>query len=75
MIINCPYCNQQIYIEKINCGIFRHAYRKDTHKQVGPHCKKKYIDKLIKNNNIIGCGNPFKIDKITKKVDKCGWNT
>mgnify|MGYP003148468160 CR=1 FL=1 len=72
-LINCPTCNKKILIEKINCGIFRHAIKKSTYKQVGPHAKEKYINSLIKNNNIIGCGQPFKINKKNFQVEKCGW--
>lgn len=29
-IFVCPNCNEQVIIEKINCGIFRHAIMKKT---------------------------------------------
>jgi hypothetical protein len=59
-IINCPHCNNQIFIEKINCKIFIHGYKKSTMKQVGPHGKLKYINKLKSKNNLLGCGGKFK---------------
>jgi hypothetical protein len=73
MIVNCPHCNQMIFIVKIKCGIFRCGIKKSNNKQIGSHCKKKYVDRLLSKNAIYGCGNPFKIDKKSKEVSKCGW--
>jgi len=73
MIINCPHCDQMILVEKIKCGIFRCGIYKKTGRQVGSHSKEKYIKKLLKNNKIYGCGNPFKYNKKTKIIEKCDW--
>ena len=62
--INCPHCNDIIIIEKLNCRIFRHGIYKDSNKQINPHASKNVCEQLIKNNEIYGCGKPFKIDII-----------
>ena len=61
--IVCPKCNEILYISEINCSIFRHAFFKDTMKQLNPHSSKEECDNCIKNNKIIGCGTPFKVVK------------
>ena len=73
-VFNCPNCNQEMFIEKLNCGIFRHAYKKSTMKQTGPHCKLAYIERLRKANNLIGCGAAFKIDKKTLEISICSYD-
>lgn len=63
-IINCPYCNASIIIEKLNCRIFRHGYYTKNNKQIGPHLLEKTVDVLIKNKKIYPlCGKQFKINK------------
>ena len=61
IIIKCPNCNEMVIIEKIKCGIFRHAVIKKTGKQMNPHCKKEKCEKLIQEGAIYGCGKPFQI--------------
>lgn len=61
MIITCPHCNENVIIEKINCGIFIHGVMKKTGKQVPPHLSKAKCRKLINNNSIYGCGKQFRI--------------
>ena len=68
MIIVCPHCNENVIIEKINCGIFIHGTIKSTGKQVPPHLSKKKCKLLIRNNSIYGCGNKFQI--IENKIIK-----
>ena len=48
MIIICPHCNENIIIEKINCGIFRHGVYIKTGKQINPHLAQIECEKLIK---------------------------
>ncbi|NDB60961.1 hypothetical protein EB001_21325 [bacterium] len=66
-IFVCPHCNEPVMIQKINCGIFRHAVLKSTGKQISPHTGEKKCEKLIKDKAIYGCGKPF---RIIKKADK-----
>jgi hypothetical protein len=61
MTVNCPKCDGTVVITRMNCKIFRHAIYKNTGKQVGPHSKNKYIQKLIDNGKIYGCGCQFRI--------------
>jgi hypothetical protein len=60
-------------IEKIKCGIFRHGYKRTTMKQIDPHAKESYINKLKEKGLLIGCGKPFKINKNTLEIKKCGY--
>ena len=55
----CPHCGIAIFIEQVNCGIFRCGIYKDTMEQVAPHLPKEECDKLI--DRIYGCGKPFQI--------------
>lgn len=74
-IFECPHCNSYIYIEKINCGIFRHGVFIKNNKQIDPHSSKKICDSYINDNLIYGCGKPFQIIKIRDKykIIKCGY--
>ena len=60
-IVNCPHCDQLIFVESINCAIFRCAILKDTMQQLNPHAPKEICDALIEQGRIYGCGKPFKI--------------
>jgi hypothetical protein len=62
-ILICPHCEEPVLIEKINCGIFRHAILKRTGKQVPPHLNEKKCEELIRNELIYGCCKPFQIIK------------
>jgi len=62
-IINCPHCQDQVLIEKINCGIFRHGVIKSTGKRVPPHASKERCNTLKAQDLIYGCGKPFQIKK------------
>ena len=59
MFINCPHCNQYIYIESINCGIFRCGIYKYSFEQINPHSSKEICDNLKEHDLIYGCGKPF----------------
>jgi len=63
-IIKCPNCNENIIIEQINCGIFRHGIHKNNLQQMDPHLNRENCELLIKNNEIYGCGKPFLIKKV-----------
>jgi hypothetical protein len=59
MEIECPHCQQKIWIEEINCGIFRCGVLKNG-KQIPPHASKEECNNYIKKG-IYGCGKPFQI--------------
>jgi hypothetical protein len=63
IIIECPYCKNQIQIYKneINCAIFRHGTFKYTGLEINPHSSKEECDNYLKNDLIYGCGKPFRI--------------
>ena len=63
-IIKCPHCNDYIFIEELNCKIFRHGVLINNGKQIDPHSSKEECDFFISNKLIYGCGKPFKIEKI-----------
>ena len=63
LIVSCPHCSKPILIEKLNCCIFRHGILIKTGKQIDPHASKEECDNLYNNNEIWGCGKPFKIIK------------
>jgi len=62
--IQCPSCNEYIYIEQLNCNIFRHGVLKKNGEQIDPHSSKEICDNLFNNNEIYGCGKPFIIKMI-----------
>lgn len=49
MEIDCPHCHQKIWIEELNCGIFRCGIMKETGDQIPPHSSfeecKAYVKK------------------------------
>lgn len=61
MIITCPHCAEFIWIDEINCGIFRHGILKSNLIQIDPHSSKELCEYYIKHDKIIGCGKPFQI--------------
>ena len=63
MIIECPHCKEIIWIEQINCGIFRHGAFIDTGKQIDPHANKSTCEMYIKDKKIYGCGKPYQLIK------------
>ena len=67
-IISCPHCNTDVIIEKINCGIFRHGVVKSTGRNISPHAKKPYCDKMFAQGLIYGCGKPFQVKQNNGKI-------
>lgn len=61
-IVTCPHCEDDILIEQIKCGIFRHGIRKVDGKQMDPHAPKDVCDRLAKSGDIYGCGKPFRVE-------------
>jgi hypothetical protein len=63
IFVSCPHCEELILIYKneINCAIFRHGVKKSNLKQINPHLPKDVCDILARNNQIYGCGKPFKL--------------
>lgn len=61
LIVSCPHCNNLVWIEQINCSIFRHAVMCTTFEQINPHSSKSTCDNLFNSGSIYGCGKPFRI--------------
>lgn len=76
LILECPHCKSfiQIYLNEINCAIFRHGVYKSNMKQIPPHTCKTDCDTLISNNLIYGCSKPFKIVKTTENNNDVNLN-
>lgn len=60
-VVECPHCHLLVWIEEVNCAIFRHGVFRDTHVQVPPHAPKAECDDLVARNLIVGCGKPFRV--------------
>ena len=76
IIIQCPHCDLYIYIEKLNCHIFRHGTFISNGEQIPPHSSENDCN-IFKNNKLIwGCSKPFKITKLennTYLAEKCDY--
>ena len=76
-ILKCPHCNDYvlIYKKEFNCKIFRHAYYRDSYKQIDPHMKKEDCDILLVQGLIYGCGKPFKLIELNNEyiLEKCDY--
>lgn len=59
--ITCPHCDDIVYITKVKCALFLHAYNSETGKALNPHSKWYYIDKIKRQGNMLGCGGRFKL--------------
>lgn len=62
MIITCPHCRDPVWIDQLNCRIFRHGVFKHNYEQIPPHSPKTDCDRFVELNLIYGCGKPFCID-------------
>ena len=72
MIVQCPHCEQFIFVEELNCRIFRHGVYKETNLQINPHLAKERCDELVALSLIYGCGKPFRVDADNVAVE-CGY--
>ena len=59
--VYCPHCGDKMYIEQIKCGIFRHGYIISLGKQLSPHAKQHICEMHLANNDLLGCGKPFRV--------------
>lgn len=60
-VVQCPHCNDPVWIEQINCGIFRHGIFRHNHEQIPPHAPESECNRLIREEQIYGCGKPFQV--------------
>jgi len=64
LIIECPHCKDLIWIEQLNCRIFRHASFKSGDKrgeQIPPHSTQLECETWVKEDRVYGCAKPFQI--------------
>lgn len=72
MFVVCPHCQGGIFIEEINCRIFRHAVYKETNEPICPHAPQEECVRLVESGKVYGCGKPFRLDEKDKPVE-CGY--
>jgi hypothetical protein len=58
-MLSCPHCKISIWIESVNCGIFRCGVYKHTHQQIDPHLSQAECERVKEEDLIYGCGHPF----------------
>jgi len=72
--ISCPHCQTTIEIldDQINCQIFRCGVYKTPHlSPINPHSSEIECRRLIDDNLIWGCGQPFRFDG--QNVNQCDY--
>lgn len=69
--IKCPNCLEDIIIYKneVNCGVFRHGVYKNNLQPIPPHSNKQDCESMLKNEEIYGCGKPFRVVKNNEELD------
>ena len=72
-VFSCPHClgTVVVHVNEVNCQIFRHAVMKATGEQVNPHAPKAFLDQLVAQDLIHGCGMPFRIIDNNTHVVAC----
>jgi hypothetical protein len=60
MLVQCPHCKDFVFIEELNCRIFRHACYKNG-EPIPPHASKEECESLLEKNLVYGCAKPFQI--------------
>jgi hypothetical protein len=59
-LIKCPNCQIDIFVESINCGIYRCGVFRNNGEPIHPHESKIICEYYVNNKLIYGCGSPFK---------------
>lgn len=77
---NCPNCDGLIEVKnnELNCRIFRHGvYVKGPLGLIGqpmnPHETKEKCEKMVDEQEILGCGKPFKMNENLSIVQTCDY--
>jgi hypothetical protein len=76
IVVQCPYCGDFIFIDQLNCQIFRHGVFISNGEQINPHASKEVCDSFIQRKLIHGCSKPFKLVKMndgTFVAEKCNY--
>jgi hypothetical protein len=61
IITECPHCKIGVFVEALNCRIFRCGIYKHNKQQINPHASKAECDRLFVTGAIYGCGKPFMV--------------
>ena len=67
IIVKCPHCGDPIEIVEINCAVFRHGFSLVNMQQINSHASREECERLLANNNAIGCCKPFQVIKNEKQ--------
>jgi hypothetical protein len=59
VVVQCPHCEDWIFIEQINCNVFRHGVFIISGQPIPPHSPKSDCDMWKETGAIYGCGKPF----------------
>jgi len=68
MLIACPHCKEWIWIEQLNCRIFRHAAFKNG-QQIPPHATQAECESWVEQGLVYGCAKPFQILETGEAVE------
>ena len=70
MNVVCPWCDCQIWIEEVNCRIFRHAVYKVSGEPINPHATEEECNRLLKEEIVFGCAKPFRLNE-QNETERC----
>ena len=59
--VTCPNCLGIIWVQEVNCAIFRHGIMKENGQQIDPHASEELCAFLRDRNLIFGCGKPLRV--------------
>ena len=59
--VQCPACKGLVEVVEINCGIFRHAVRRDSGEAISPHTPRDECERLAREGEVWGCASPFRV--------------
>jgi len=66
LILECPHCGGTIVVHpsELHCRIFRHGVLRATGEPIHPHASREECERLVATGAILGCGGPFRIERI-----------
>ena len=76
IVVQCPHCSDFIFIDQLNCQIFRHAVLISNGQQINPHASKEECDSFVERGLVYGCAKPFRLVKTNDGafvVEKCNY--
>jgi hypothetical protein len=72
MLITCPHCQCEVFLEDLGCRIFRHASYKTNLEPIPPHTSEEECKKLVEANLVYGCAKPFRLNE-KDEVEICDY--